>query len=331
MADEAPTSVTPPKAPKERSPSFPFIPLQAAVKRLEEFERHFGRHPTPANHVGAAWGMKPASSKAAQTVAALKSFGFVEYEGGGPARLTRLSELARTYLRAQQESVKREAIRTAAMRPKALQSFFKQWGADRPTDPVCLDELILKRDFNDAAARLFLKVYDQTIAFAGLGASDMEGITEPAADDTDEEDEQDTVDHGTPPKPITIGDLVQRDVNGVLTFPAPRKVTGVFLDQKAGWMVSVDGYAGAFPMSEIQPFTPAAQPASPATPEASVTPAAQPPAPSLIPQPTNGGKDPIETFLANGRLQINANVGVEGIARLKQMLDKYEELMQLMN
>jgi hypothetical protein len=327
MEDEMPSASAPaaPKAPRERSPSFPFIPLQTAVKRLEEFEKHFGRHPTPANHVGAAWGMKPASSKAAQTLAALKSFGFVEYEGDGQARLTRLTDLARTYLRAQQESVKREAIHAAAMRPKALQAFFKQWGADRPTDPVCLDELILKRGFTDAAARLFLKVYDQTIAFAGLSDSDIEGIDTTAEDDTDEDEGQDTETDITPPKSIKIGDLVQREVGGALTFPAPRKVTALFHDPKFGWMVSVDGYAGAFPMSEIQPFTPSAQQREvPPTPVQALQPAAPP-------QGGGGEKDPIETFLSNGRLQINANVGLEGIGRLKQMLEKYEELIKLMN
>jgi hypothetical protein len=322
MDDQEAGAVASPKAPKERSPSFPFIPLQTAVRRLEEFDRHFGRHPTPANHVGAAWGMKPASSKAAQTVAALKSFGFVDYDGGGPARLTRLTDLAKTYLRAQQESVKHEVIQAAAMKPKVIHAFFREWGADRPTDPVCLDELILKRNFTEAAARLFLKVYDQTIDFAGLANSDMEGIGNPATDDMHEEEERDTNNPSDPPKPIKAGDMVQRDVDGLLSFPAPRKVTEVFYDQNAGWMVSVDGYAGAFPMSEIQPFTP---------------PASLPkePPPSMVQMaatgPSGGEKDPIETFLSNGRLQINANVGLQGIGRLRQVLEKYEELLKLMN
>ncbi len=72
-------------------------------------------------------------------------------------------------------------------------------------------------------------------------------------------------------------------------------------------------------MAEIQPFT---------TP--AVTAPTQP-VEARQDQPQLGGEaDPIETFLANGRLQINANVGVEGIGRLKQMLDKYEELLKLM-
>ncbi len=83
--------------------------------------------------------------------------------------------------------------------------------------------------------------------------------------------------------------------------------------------MSVDGYTKAYPMTEIEPFT---QPA--AKPAAAVVAASQAEAPT-------GEKDPIETFLANGRLQINANVGLDGIGRLKQMLDKYEDLLKLMN
>lgn len=111
-----------------------------------------------------------------------------------------------------------------------------------------------------------------------------------------------------------------------MTFPAPRKVTALFRDAKFGWMVSVDGYAGAFPMTEIQPFAAGA-------PQPQVTPPLTAQAGKAEGPAATGAidKDPIETFLANGRLQINANVGVEGIGRLKQILEKYEELMRLMN
>jgi len=42
-------------------------------------------------------------------------------------------------------------------------------------------------------------------------------------------------------------------------------------------------------------------------------------------------RDPIETFLADGRQQTNANVDLEGIGRLTQILEKYEELIKPMN
>lgn len=313
------TSTVPAKGPKERSPGFPFIPLETALRRLEEFERYFGRHPGKADLAGLAWGMKGASSKSGQTLAALKYFGFIDYTGSGKSRTASLTELGRIYLRAQQESVKQSIVRKAALNPKALKRLFQVWGADRPPDPVALDELVLNRKFTEAAARLFLKVYDQTIAYAGLAESDKKHADANLPEDTDEEDENGNTDPGAPPKPIKAGDMVQREVNGALTFPAPRRVKGIFHDSDSGWMVSVDGYSGAYPMAEIQPFT---------TP--AVTAPTQP-VEARQDQPQLGGEaDPIETFLANGRLQINANVGVEGIGRLKQMLDKYEELLKLM-
>jgi hypothetical protein len=81
----------------------------------------------------------------------------------------------------------------------------------------------------------------------------------------------------------------------------------------------MDGYSGAFAMSEIQTVSPTAPLAAP------------PPVVDQNLTAHGNTADPIETFLANGRLQINANVGLDGIARLKQMLDKYEELLKLMN
>jgi hypothetical protein len=175
MADAMDAST---KAPKERSPGFPFIPLETALRRLEEFEAYFGRHPGKADLAGLAWGMKGGSSKSGQTLAALKYFGFIDYSGSGQSRTASLTDFGRTYLRAQQDSIKQEVVREAALKPKVIKQFFQEWGADRPQDPICLDELVLGRKFTDAAAKLFLKVYDQTIAYAGLSDSDTPGEDE---------------------------------------------------------------------------------------------------------------------------------------------------------
>ena len=131
--------------------------------------------------------------------------------------------------------MKQDIIRRAALKPKALGRLFQIWGADRPPDPVCLDELILNRKYTETAARLFLKVYDQTIAYAGLSDFDKKGSDANLSEDTDEEDEETDADPGTPPKAIKAGDMVQREVNGVLIFPAPRRVKGVFHDRSSGW------------------------------------------------------------------------------------------------
>lgn len=170
MTEEQQVSVI--KGKRDRSPGYPFIPLGTAVQRLEAFESYFGRHATPANRVAPAWGMKDGSSAADQTLAALRSYGLVDYNGTGPKREVSISEEGRRYLRAQQDSVKEAVLKQSALRPKTIRKFWALWGADRPRDPVAIDTLTLENGFSDTGAASFLAVYDATVAFAKLTMSD---------------------------------------------------------------------------------------------------------------------------------------------------------------
>lgn len=194
---------------KDRSPSFPFIPLQTAIQRLDAFEKKFGRHPTPANKAGLAWGMKERSSQADQTLAALRSFGLIKYDGSGPSRQATLTDDGRNYLRAQQETVKKELLKTCALRPKIIRKFWAAWSADRPPDEVALDRLVLDEKFSDQGARNFLRVYDETIAFAGLSSSDK--IDPKAGDGDEQEDSDDGIDPPPPPPPPSAGKIKLMD------------------------------------------------------------------------------------------------------------------------
>jgi hypothetical protein len=197
MSDNTSSAAATPK--KERSPSFPFIPLKGAIERLEAFEKHFGRHSSPATLVGPAWGMKAQSSQSDQTLAALRSFGLLNYEGIGPKRLVSITEDGRRYLRAQQDSVKDAVLKQAALRPRIIRKFWAIWGADRPPDAVALDTLILENGFSDTGARAFLKVYDDTVAYAKLSGSDKAVELGDANDD--ELGDENSSDPPPPPPP----------------------------------------------------------------------------------------------------------------------------------
>lgn len=177
------TQAQAPKATKDRSPSFPFIPLKTAIERLEAFDKKFGRHPVPASKAALAWDMKEKSSQGDQTLAALKSFGLVKYDGMGAARHASLTDEGRNYLRAQQESVKKEILKICALRPNIMRKFWAAWSADRPPDEVALDKLILDNGFSEGGARNFLRVYDDTISYAGLLGSDKIEPEEEEPDD----------------------------------------------------------------------------------------------------------------------------------------------------
>jgi len=179
---------------RDRSPSYPLIPLEVAIERLTTFEAHFKRSGARPEEVGDAWGIK-AKAYANRTRAALRYFGLVEYQGTGMERRVVVSDEGRKYLRAQQEEMRREVLRVAALRPAQIAKFWGKWGRDRPEVAACLDELMFKNGFSEAGARDFLKVYDATIFFAGLSESDKI----PPVDDSEGEGEGDL----NPPPPHT--------------------------------------------------------------------------------------------------------------------------------
>jgi hypothetical protein len=157
---------------RDRSPAYPIVPLEVALARLVEFEAHFKRTAARREKVGEAWSIK-AKAHADRTLAALGYFGLLEYKKGtGDGRDIIISEEGRKYLRAQQEQTKQEVVKAAALRPKQIAKFWANWGADRPADAACIDQLTMKNGFSVGGAREFLKVYDDTISFAKLSDSD---------------------------------------------------------------------------------------------------------------------------------------------------------------
>lgn len=229
-----------PKTSKDRSPSFPFIPLGTAIQRLEQFEKKFGRQPAPAAKVGLAWDMKEKSSQADQTLAALKSFGLVKYEGMGLARHASLTDEGRNYLRAQQETIKKEILKVCALRPKIIRTFWASWGTDRPPNEVALDQLILQNSFSEGGAKNFLRVYDETVTFAGLASSDKIDLAQEM--DSGEDDDADAQpDAGAsrkppPPPPVHHGK--------VKVMAGERELTTGLLAKDASFRLIVSGRVG---------------------------------------------------------------------------------------
>lgn len=226
-----------PTSQRDRSPSYPNIPIGVALERLVAFEDHFKRSPARSGSVGGAWGIK-ANAYAGRTVAALKYYGLLENEQSENGRQIVISEEGRKYLRAQQDHIKQEVIRNAALRPLQIAKFWNIWGEERPADPVCLDDLILKYGFSDKGADNFLKVYDSTIAFAELSKSDSMD-----SDDIEREDDtgpQDVVDNPGDKVPPPF-----REEHKEKLQMGERELTTGLLSKEAGFRLIVTGKIGA--------------------------------------------------------------------------------------
>ena len=156
---------------RDRSPAYPAITLEAALQRLVSFYSHFKRSPARLDNVGAAWGINT-KARASRIAAALSYFGLLSYQRAGGERQITISDVGEKYLLAEQESVKRQVIRHAALLPKQINKLWVKWEDDRPAEAACLDALTFEHGFSKDGARRFLKIYDETISFAGLPEAD---------------------------------------------------------------------------------------------------------------------------------------------------------------
>ena len=77
-----------------RSPAYPAIDVQTALKRSQELYGKAQQHYSHIDSVAVHWGYKPGSGLTATTVAALIRYGFLVAEGTGKDRRVRLTDLA---------------------------------------------------------------------------------------------------------------------------------------------------------------------------------------------------------------------------------------------
>jgi hypothetical protein len=233
------------KARKERSPSFPFIPLPKAIERARSISEAHKRQPARLPAIAETWGYGTKSSGLLQTVAALKAFGLMEDMGSGEDRKVLLSDLAWRILHDTRPGAREQAIQDAALRPRLIAEYAQQWLPDRPSDSHCISELHLDRGFTADAAKLFLRVFDETAAFANLSKGDSLS--------SGNEDKEPQQEPETPKRtPAGVGDFVQWASQGALQFPQPRRVREVVNDPVHGPHVFVEGAQQGFPMDQIE-------------------------------------------------------------------------------
>lgn len=246
------------KRKRTRSPAYPYINLETAIKRAKEFYDKEVRNAANIKVAVKHWGFVETSSGGAQTIAALVSFGLMQDEGMGENRKVRLTQNAlRILLDTRPDPTERaELIKRAALAPKIHQQLWSQWGTNLPSDVSFRHTLLLewKPPFNDKAVDFFIREYKDTIAFAKLAESDK--VPSEVKNNGDKTE-------GESPYVAQVGDWVQWEHNGTLGFPEPKRIKGISPD---GNWAYVDGQHGAVPRHELLRESPPANPLNPLNP-----------------------------------------------------------------
>jgi len=143
----------------ERSPRFPFIPLEKALERANQFYEHERRGAAPYEAAVQHWGYSQTSSGAMQTLAALKNYGLLD----GPRNGLRLTELAlRIILDRRPDSAERLTfMRQASLTPVIAAEVQSRWPDGLPSDATLNHYLVLDRGFNEATARKAIEIIKQ--------------------------------------------------------------------------------------------------------------------------------------------------------------------------
>jgi len=236
------TETKPAGRPRKRSPSYPAINLEQAIKRAGEIWTREQDYAAPLSAVFSLWGYKAGAGNANLAVAALRKFGLVEYEGIGDARKVKLTPLAVQILNHPDPDRRSQAVKQAALRPEIHRELWEKYQGRLPSDDTLRWELERERDFSRSGAAEFIPEYRQTIAFARLSESDS---VEPQTPESEDENvDQDGAgdggsvgDGGKRPRKLVGG----MSHSGVLTIPvpviggSPITVEGIFPVTEAAW------------------------------------------------------------------------------------------------
>ncbi len=157
-----------------RSPSYPAIGLEEALRLARVLYEHENRNAVPLEAVIADWGLKPTSGRGWVVLAALLKFGLLQDEGKGSTRKAKLTDLALSIILDEREdgSQRQQLIRTAALKPTIHIDLWKKYAPILPSDASLRFYLEKERGFNPAAVPDLIRQFRQTVAFANLTEAD---------------------------------------------------------------------------------------------------------------------------------------------------------------
>jgi hypothetical protein len=224
-------------AKRDRSPAFPYIGLGKALQRIEVLFGKVRRHEARVADIATDWKLSPKSSSTDRTVAALEAFGLIETSGAGDSKKVKISDAGVRILDDGRPGVKEKLLAEVALRPRVIAEYAEHWKDGRPDDTHSLSQLKFEGGFTDEGAKMFLRVFDETIRFTQGVPSDKIPETEAEAGRQKEGESADSVDKNPPPparKPSAKGNLMDGE----------RELTTGMLSKGASFRLIVSGDVG---------------------------------------------------------------------------------------
>lgn len=218
----------------ERSPNFPSLTLEEAIKKAQVIWDREKRAYAPVKVIYKHWGYSPTSSGGRSVLAALNAFGFLDFKGSGDEREAKLNQRALTIIIDPANAMAH--IQAAATAPKLYGDLLKHYPDGMPSDATLRSHLILNRGFNDRTVDAAIRDFKATMEFAKVN---LGGTCESKPDEKPDELKKNV---------IVTGCFVQWISQGAAQFPSPRKVLGLSDD---GAYAFVEGAVAGVPVDQL--------------------------------------------------------------------------------
>jgi hypothetical protein len=161
------------KKSRPRSPNYPGISLEEAVKRARQLYQQEQRNYTNVEVIIGHWGFKPRSGAGMVELAALVKYGFLVAEGSGTGRRAKLTDEVVSILLDSEGSPRRaELLKRAALRPPVHAQLWKEYNGSLPSPASLRHDLIVKKNFTESGANEFIGEFRATVTYAKLAPTD---------------------------------------------------------------------------------------------------------------------------------------------------------------
>jgi len=238
MTDSTATDASAARRPLRRSPSYPAINLETAIRRARELYARERQHLASVDTIASHWKYKSLNGPAHLTLAALKKYGLIVDDGKGAARRASLTDLAVEILQNPDPRARDEALQRAALSPSIHRELWEKYGNAPPSDANLKWILTRERGFTETGAAEFIPVYKDTVAYAKLDSSVAAPPPRAAQEDLDHDDRDDPGLEDLDPSPRQPPPKPRVSAPGVTPYAIP-----IF----NGRSVVVEGH---FPLSE---------------------------------------------------------------------------------
>ncbi len=173
--------------------------LPKALGFIEKIWNTQHKHSAHVDSVLPLLGFSSLTGPAGRAIGALAQYGLSREAGSGENRTIAVSDLALSYLLADDDDAKAAAIRVAALKPPIYSQLWEKYGQFLPNDDTMQKYLMRERSFNPGVVPDVIADYRATFDFAKLGSS-VPGEIKPPQNDQPNLPKPNDPDHSpTPP------------------------------------------------------------------------------------------------------------------------------------